>query len=457
MVLKCLSRVNLKKLKHPNTLTPKHKKRPYPHTPIRPYLFLILFLALIPALPAAAQEDDQLGVYEAVALARRQSPALNQLRQQVEAKGGQWWTSFGLSAPEVMYFKEGIADGQFAERRWLVSQTVDFPLQSYYRLRRVGTEQEALERDVESALNDLTVAVKKAYTELLYAQELIHLRQQEVRLAEALREAASVRVEVGEASELELMKAEIGQAEAQSNLEEAARLFQNARYALFNVIGLDPEEQRYSIQFPDTLVYLDVLIHEDRLLPRIDVQPELRSAAQNLAATRLGVKQTRSALLPALRFDWYVQDYGAGFEPFGFQIGLQVPLWLIPNHKGRMRAARADVQRASWKQQAVFLELKKQVEQTWHSYISIRQTIERYQDEVQGRADELLRLTQEGYRIGELDLLTLLDTQRTYLSSRLRYYDTLRAYYFHLIDLERYLGEDIVFNPAYAPAMNTME
>ncbi len=418
------------------------------------YILSCVVCLLSLALPVVAQDipgdDNRLSVYEAVALARERSPRLNQLREQVNAKEGEWLTSFGINAPEVLYFKEGITGGQFAERRWALSQTIDFPLESYYRLQRVGTEQEALHLDVESALNDLTVEVKKAYTELLYTQAVMHLRQEEVGLAKALHEAATVRVEVGEASEIELMKAEIGLAEAQGNLEEAGRQFQNARYALFHVVGLDPSQQHYAISFPDTLAYIDVLIQEDRVLSRIDAQPELRGASQYLAATRLGVKQARSALLPALKFDVYVQDYGTGFEPFGFQVGLQLPLWLIPNHKGRMRTVRAEVQRASWNQQAVFLDLKKRVEQTWHSYVTIRQTIARYQAEVRGRSDELLRLTQEGYRIGELDLLTLLDTQRTYLSSELRYYDTLRTYYFHLIDLERYLGEDIVFNAAYA-------
>ena len=426
-----------------------------PESKIR-HLLLILLLILVPSRSVAQEspdQDDQLGVYEALAVARQRSPMLNQLREQVRAKGGQWWMSFGIDAPEVAYVKEGIAGGQFEEQRWLLSQTIDFPLQSYYRLRRVGTEQDALQLDVEAGLNDVTVAVKKAYTELLYTQELVHVRQEEVDLAEALHEAASVRVEVGEASELELMKAEIGLAEAQSNREDARRRFQNARYALFNVVGLDPDEQHYAVEFPDTLVYFSIEIDEDHVLQRIDVQPELLSAARNLEATRLGVRQTRSALLPDLKLDVFVQDYGLGYDPVGFQVGLRVPLWLLPNHKGRMRAAKADVQRQSWKQQSVFLDLKKQVEQTWHSYQTSKQTIERYHTAIRGRADELLRLTQDGYRIGELDLLTLLDTQRTYLSSQLRYYDALRDYYFHLIGLERYLGEDIVFNPAYAPVL----
>ena len=258
---------------------------------------LILVLSLMAgfaAQDAAAQAEAQLGVYEAIELAHARSPMLNQVQEQIRSKGGEWWTSFGLYAPEVSYFREGIPQGAgsgFAEQRWMLSQTIDFPLQSYYRLRRVDTEQEALFLRLDAESMKLKSAVKRAYTDLLYTQELVHLREQEVGLARQLLDAATVRVEVGEASELEQMKVEIQLAEAQSSLEEARRQFQNARYTLFNVVGLDPEVQRYEIAFPDTLVYLDLGIDQRQVLARLDHQPELLSVTRSVDAARLGIKQ----------------------------------------------------------------------------------------------------------------------------------------------------------------------
>lgn len=411
---------------------------------------LLLLAGLGPGRPAAAQTDDQLGVVEAIDLAQRQNPRLGQVRQQIRFKAGEWWTAWGLQAPQLIYFREGIDGGTgFAEQRWGLSQRVDFPLHTYYRLRRVGTEQDALSLTLDAEQTRVQGDVKKAYTDLLYTQELVHLRTEEVRLSEQLVEAATVRVEVGEASELELMKAEIQAAEAQSNLEDARRQFQDARYALFTVVGLDPDQQRYEIAFPDTLVYLDVAINQSDVLGRLGQQPALRSARRHQEAARLGIKQTRSALLPALTVDLYQQDFGSGFDQYGFQVGLKLPLWLVPNFRGEMRQARAEAQQWAWREDAVFLDLKQQAEQAWHGYETAQQTIDRFRTTVQPRSDELLRRTLEGYRLGEIDLLALLDTQRTYLAAQLRYYETLRDYYHQLIDLERFLNQDIVFNPAY--------
>lgn len=420
-------------------------------------LLLLIFLPLLTgSLPAQAQDGsnaqvpNELGVREAIRLAHTQSPILNGLREQIRAKRGEWWSSFGLRAPELTYFREGVPTGEsgFAEQRWTISQSIDFPLQSYYRLRRVDTEQSALRQELEAHRTKVTAAVKKAYTDLLYTQELVHLREQEVNLSEDLVEAVTVRVEAGEASELEQMKADIQFAEAESKLEEARRQFQNARYTLFNTIGLDPDEQRYSIVFPDTLTYIDTSIDQDRMLANLPHMPEMRGAHRRLKAAQFGVKQTRSALLPDLKIDFYPQDYGTGYDNYGFQFGISLPLWVIPTHRGSMRQARAQVQQQSWQREAVRLDLKKRAEQAWHSYATSKVIIQRYNDVVRARSEELLARTQEGYRIGEIDLLTLLDTQRTVLASEKRYYDALHDYYIQLIELERFLDKDIVFNPA---------
>lgn len=164
-----------------------------------------------------------------------------------------------------------------------------------------------------------------------------------------------------------------------------------------------------------------------------------------MQAAELGIKQTRRSLLPNLQVDVYPQDFGSGYDNFGFQVGISLPIWVIPNYRGQVRQAKAQVQQEAWNRTAVYLDLKKQAEQAWHGYMASRQTIERYRDVVRDRSRELLARTQEGYRLGEIDLLTLLDTQRTVLASEQRFFDALRDYHYRLIELERFLDRDLVF------------
>ncbi|MFK7845309.1 MAG: TolC family protein [Rhodothermales bacterium] len=409
-------------------------------------LFQMILFVSVASAQDASTEVNQLTVREAIKLAHDQHPALNKIREKIREKGGERISSLGIHSPALSYTKEGIDDGIFAEQRVGVSQAIDFPLSSYYKVSQKRTEQEALMLELESATHMVKGSVKRAYTNVLFAQALVQLHTQEVRLAEQLTEVASVRTEVGEVSELELMKAEIQGAEARSNLEDTQRQFQNARLELLNIIGLDPDIDDSSITFPDTLIYVISNLDHAAALSRLGLQPELLSASKSVDAAQFGVKGARSALLPAIQVDLFKQDFGSGYDRYGFQIGLRLPLWVVPNHKGAVQIAKAQSQRLVWHKQAVFIDLKKQVEQAWAGYQSSKNIIDRYNSNVRTKTEELLAKTQEGYRLGELDLLTLLDTQRTYLASERRYYNALRDYYDQLIELERFTGEDLVFN-----------
>lgn len=367
-------------------------------------------------------------------------------------KKAERWTAFGIEQPEIIYFREGIPTsgaGGFTEQRWGISQTIDFPLRSYYRVRRIDAEREARTFDVEDAVRSVRAAVKRAYTDLVYALEIVHLRTEEVALLEDLLKAVRTRMEVGEAAEIDLMKAEIEYAESQNNLAEAEKVLHTARYELFRIIGLDPDKQRYEIRFPDTLRFFSVEIRQDSVLARLADQPELLGAERDLTAARIGVREQKSALLPQINFQYYPQDFGRGYRNYGFQVGITMPLWLPFNHRGGLETARAKAHERLWRKQEVLLRMKNEIEQAWHNYDTSLRTIRRYQQVVRTRSAEMMRLTREGYRLGELDLLTLLDTQRTYLNSQKRYYDVLHEYYRNLIELERFTGDDVVFNPEY--------
>ncbi len=421
-----------------------------PPSPLERVALSCLLLGLLPLLSTQGMGQavtDRLDVYDAIAFAEANSPLLNGLRAQVEGAKGARLTGYGIEPPTLSYGREGIpgpGDG-FAEQRWVVSQSFDFPLQSVHRLRRGSLEISALEQEFEAARRRLRADVKSIYARLLYAQELVHLRQQEVALGRTLEEAVTIRIEVGEAAELDLMKAELQTAEALAGLEGAQRDFQNQRYTLFNTIGLDPERQRYSIVFPDTLVFFEAAIDQESVLSQIDRQPELAGAERRFTAAERGVRSARSGLLPGITLAYWPQDFGSGYDFTAFEIGLKLPLWGFLTPRGEIRQARADLEQRRWDRQAVYLDLKREVEQAWHSYEYTRMTIRRYTLGLRERAEELLRLTREGYQLGQLDLLALLDAQRTWVAGEIRYNNALLEYYLDLIQLERYLERDLVF------------
>ena len=111
-----------------------------------------------------------------------------------------------------------------------------------------------------------------------------------------------------------------------------------------------------------------------------------------------------------------------------------------------IQTAKAQKRISQWQQKETSLELKRQLELAWHSYEVSKVAIERFHDQVRAKAARLSNLTLEGYLVGEIDQLTLLEAQRTYLNSEKDYFDILKTYYLRLIELEKFMQQDLVFS-----------
>ena len=405
----------------------------------------VLWILLLPLICFSQSEESVLTVKDALNFALQNNPELNRVEEQIRIQESDLGLSWGIESPELYYFKEGINGNSFSEKRYGISQSMQFPLTGYYQNRRAKSDVQRVEKLYEAELIRLRAEVKKAYTELAFSIKKIGLIERRMGLARELREIAQARLEAGESTELDLIQADIQYTQAQNDFREAEQMKNEARYALFRVIGLDSEQQKYGVSFPDTLSYFDADISQKNVLQGLEEIPEIQSFQKNVESANRGVKVAKSNYLPDLRADYYRQDFGSGFEFDGFEIGVSVPLWFGLNQSNRVKQAKAVQRQAEWTVSEATLKVKERAENAWHRYETSRNTIISYREVIQSRATNLLELTREGYRLGELELLRVLEAQRTFLSAEEKYYQSLRNYYLQLIELERYLPNELVF------------
>lgn len=411
-----------------------------------------VIIALLVLAQSTVQSQDttitpnKLDVTKAVEIAYNQNPRIKKLQYKIKAQQKQQALSIGLQDPQISYMREGIDQGMFSEQRWQVSQQLEFPLTSIYRYKSAKAQTGKLELRLQSLKLQVKADVKKAYTKLAYAIENSRLAQERIDLFEDLRNAAQMRSDLGESSEIDAMQADLQYREAQNNMQKATNRYMSARYNLFQTIGLEPQEQDYSINFPDTLQYVDITINQEDVLQKLRDHPQLTQYDKEKRSAAFHKKVAKSNYLPDISASYYRQDYGNGFDFSGFEVGLSIPLWFGASQSKRVQKTQAQYQTVQWKYEDNWIMLKKQAEQTWHGYQTSRDRVMRYQETIQTKSSRLVSMTQKGYRLGELDLLKLLEAQRTYLRTQQSYYKTLRDYYLRLIELERYLQGDIIFN-----------
>lgn len=393
-------------------------------------------------------QDSLLTIQQAVESAYNRNAQLQQLHAQLLQKENMWRTETGISAPEISYFKEGISSSPgdpYAEQRFTVSQEIDFPLTTAYRLKGLSQELQALQYQLKARENEIKTEVKSKYVEVVYALRLQRSRQHQLELAQELYDAVYTKFETGMGNGIDLANAELRLDQAKNDLDQTEWVLHQARYGLFYAMGLPTEDQKYSIQFSDTLRANNVEISQILTLAVQEKQPEFLATQNELMATDYFLKEARSNILPDIRLDLYTQDYGTGYDYHGFEIGLRIPIWYPLDQRGKINMALAKHDEVQWKQQEVKLSMKKQIEYAWHNYSVSRSIIERYNSSMKGKADHLRSLAMRAYQLGEIDLLNLLNAQQTYLSSEESYLAALRDYYVQLVMLEKYLGEDLVY------------
>lgn len=396
----------------------------------------------------AIAQQDLLTIQNAVTHAIEKNAIINQLRAVLQQKENEWRTLTGIEAPEISYFEEGMNGNEtkpFEERRLTVSQKVDFPLTTMYRLKANEKEKESLSFKIKALENEVKQVVKQHYVEVLYALYFTKLSENQHQLAEELYKATYSRFETGMGNGMDLTKAELQHAEAQNQLDDAERMLHMARYSLFNSMGLPTDQQKYTIQFIDSLQTTDIDIKQIQALAQLEEQPMYLSALMEYQAEQNKVKEARSNILPDIRFNLYKQNYGDGFNYNGFEVGLSIPIWLPFEQKGRIEMAKAREVEIEWRQKEIELDMKMQIEHAWHSYKTSKSTIERYQQTIRKKAESLHELSLKAYRLGEIDLLNLISSQQIYLSSQKQYLTALRDYYMQLIALEKFLDQDLVY------------
>lgn len=405
---------------------------------------LALFLLANTLLQA---QDKPLTLQEAVISGMNRNPELRELYSVLDKKRNAARQETGIADPEVSYFREGISNGPgdiFDEQRVTISQTIDFPLTTAYRIKGIREEVSALENELKAREKMVRAEIKSNYVEVIYALRLQRSRQNQVNILTDLHKAVSTKLELGMASGIDLASVELQLQEALNDLDQSEFILHKARYNLFYSMGMPVPEQKYSITFSDSLSASEVEVDQILTLALLEQQPEFQSAIHELQAARLFLKEAKSNILPDLRLNLYRQDYGSGYDFTGFEVGVSIPLWYPLAHKGKINASTARVAEVGWKQDRIRLELKRELEHAWHNYDISRKIINRYRDTMRSRATELQRLSLRAYQLGEIDLLMLLNARQVFLNGEQHYLAAMRDYYLQLIALERYLGQDLV-------------
>ncbi len=307
--------------------------------------------------------------------------------------------------------------------------------------RRRRRDVAALERDLagwdyETVRLDVLTETAQAFTDLLAAQERMSLADSLFGQAELFYESVTARVEAGKVSALEERRAQIVRSTAAIQRERAARELAAARVRLSAGWGrTDPLFERVvgdlsAIAPPPPAADVEAFIERNPDVARWSAEMALRRADVALEKAR---RIPNPSLLLGVR---RLRDLGET----ALTAGVSIPLSIFDRNQGAIRETEYRLRQGEELRRSEETRARRMLAEAYALLAAGYDEVRTLREEVLPAARENFAATQEGYREGKFDLLTVLDAQRILFETTNRYVDALAVYHAARAEVERLIG-----------------
>jgi len=374
---------------------------------------------------------------EALAAADQYNPQLEVAAARVEGARAGILTAEAYPNPELSFgsmgrqraIQLGTLPGML--HGFTLSQPVELPS---VRRARIGAAQLARESSqfaLEESRLMVRALVKQAYFDTLRRREEIELARENLRLLDDLRRRLRVQVEVGEASRLELTRAEAEVAAARIQFQSAEMRYSTALAALHSAVGapLGDIEPQDRFDSPAPLRPLEELI--DEVVAKHPAISEVEAETKR-AAAHLSLERALKTPQPTVWSDVLEQPDVAQYR---FGVSVTLPLW--NRRQGPIAEAVAAERRAAAVTRLRKLEITAALERAYGQYKIAQQQVEMFEAGSIQQAEAALRGAEAAYKFGERGILEVLDAQRVLRSARMDYVNAQFDRQQALIELER--------------------
>ena len=328
--------------------------------------------------------------------------------------------------------RRGIGGGKIG-----LAQVIEIRGQRGLRIRGAESEVGKAEWAAREAEREVVADTTRAFSDLLLARERLGLARETLTLATGLRDTARRLVDAGDAPEIDQLRTEVEVRRALNRVRQEEAGVQATVRALALLIGAPADVTLVATgpllldSVPGTLEQLINDAHVNR--------PDLKAAAAAIEAARAG-----RALVEAERFLPSVTlsaSYGEGLEfdsrtRMGL-FGVSIPLPFWNRREGDLEAARAEVARQQAERERVLARIDKEVTAAFRQFVTVRQVVEEYVEQIVPAQEQNARLVEQGYRIGQLRLTEALLAQRDFIETRTTYLDAIAAHNAARVELQK--------------------
>jgi len=388
----------------------------------------------------AILRKEALTLEDVLAVADLMNPMLAVERKNIDLSTAEIWEAKLYPNPSILFEVQDYATKEGSLGNSTRTAGVHMPVVVGGRIG-AATSLAEKKRDVAAVQyvwkrRQLLTDVKKAFVSVLAAKRSAELMSETRDLAKTLHDVTHERFKAQAIPEMELLKAAVQLATAESDLRLTEKVLAISVKSLHSLMGnVDfPKDKfagdlraRFTTPSFEALRGLVTTLH-----------PLLEAAAKSKEAAELQLSLAKAERIPDIGV-----ELSGGKDSSDESIlegGIEIPFPLFNRNQAKISAAETLIRQADLQIQAVRNELILQLEAAYREFTAAQDRVVVYKDEILPKAQKALDQTNEGYKLGKFTQLEILDSQRTLAEARTAYAAALHDLNKSAVELEFITG-----------------
>ncbi len=314
------------------------------------------------------------------------------------------------------------------------------------RRKRINVANKKIERvkfEIADVERNVIANVKSSFYEVLSSLEIVKLQSYVEGIFKRLWNATMERYKAGAISALELNSIKIRYGLAKQQLLAAKKNNQNSLLNLKLLLGKSKDEP---LSLKGDLTYQALQVNlEDLLASAYETRPDLKAMEleKERASQEISLRKAERIPNPDLS-GFFTREEGGADDIVGGAISISIPIW--DRKQSELKKARTAKDVADINIKNKYLEIQKEVEAAYRSFMAEKEGIVIYTDEIMPQVDESLKLNEISYKEGSISFIEFLTIQKDLLETRAAYLNALLDYNKAIIGIETVSGENLISN-----------
>lgn len=337
------------------------------------------------------------------------------------------------------------------EMKYSASQKVPFPGKRHLKGKIQSKATTELEKEYEAVENEIIKEVKFVYFDLYWIDRSVEINEEEKSILEKIENVAQRKYESNLSSQQDVVKVSI---ELSRIIEKLFMLRQNRKSLNVRLNRLLNREILEDIIISTKIENQDFNFSLEEILAKADEsRQELLKAQLSVERAEYEKSLAKMSYLPDFTLGAEYIEIGSGTtssandgqDAWVGMVSVNVPIW-FGKVRAQIKEKESLLAAAKEKQGDVKNMVSFEVQDLYLKIKTYQDTILLYETALLPQAQQAFDISQTGFETGVISFLDWLDTERTFLQTRLAYYKAVTDYYKSVAYLERVVGKELFEN-----------